>query len=124
MAVTQPQEMYPRFVEAFNGGDAAALLALFEPTATFVPAPGQTAIGSAAIGAALQQFLALKGTIKLEPVYMVESGDTALIRGRWQVSGTAADGKPVELRGNSIEVLRRQSDGSWRFIIDSPFGAE
>ena len=26
--------------------------------------------------------------------------------------------------GNSIEILRRQSDGSWRFVIDHPLGAE
>lgn len=124
MPVTKPEEMYPRFVEAFNAGDAAALLALFEPTATFAPQPGQTVTGTAAIGAALQQFLALKGTIKLEPVFIIESGDTALFRGKWLVNGTDADGKPVELRGNSIEIARRQNDGSWRLIIDSPFGAE
>lgn len=124
MAVTRPEEMYPQFIAAFNARDSAGLLALFEPTATFVPQPGQTVTGIAAIGAALQQFLALKGTIKLDPVYLVESGDTALIRGKWQVDGTGPDGRPVELRGNSIEVLRRQTDGSWRFIIDNPFGAE
>lgn len=124
MAVSKPEEMYPRFIEAFNAGDASALLALFEPTATFAPQPGQTVTGREAIGAALQQFLALKGTIKLEPVFIIESGDTVLFRGKWQVNGTGADGMPVELSGNSIEIARRQSDGSWRFIIDSPFGAE
>ncbi|MBM4260505.1 MAG: DUF4440 domain-containing protein [Deltaproteobacteria bacterium] len=124
MTVTRPAEMYPRFIEAFNAGDAEALLALFEPSATFAPQPGVTVSGIAAVGAALQQFLALKGTIRLDPVFIMESGDTALIRGKWQVNGTGADGKPVELRGNSIEVIRRQSDGTWRFIIDNPFGAE
>lgn len=124
MTVTRPEEMYPRFIEAFNAADAAALLALFEPTATFTPQPGVTVSGIAAIGAALQQFLALKGTIQLDPVFITESGNIALLRGKWQVNGTGAGGQPVELRGNSIEVIRRQNDGSWRFVIDNPFGAE
>jgi ketosteroid isomerase-like protein len=40
------------------------------------------------------------------------------------VSPTGADGKPIEMRGKSIEVAKRQSDGGWRFVIDSPCGGE
>jgi hypothetical protein len=28
------------------------------------------------------------------------------------------------MNGQSVEVTRRQSDGSWLFAIDMPFGAE
>jgi len=28
------------------------------------------------------------------------------------------------LSGNSTEVVRRQSDGTWLFVIDNPHGAE
>jgi ketosteroid isomerase-like protein len=73
---------------------------------------------------ALQQYLALKGTLRMETTYGVESGDTALLRGKWLLRGTGPDGQTVELRGNSIEILRRQSDGNWRFVIDHPLGAE
>ena len=124
MAVKNLQEMHPRFVEVFNAADLPALLALYEATATFVPEPGQLASGIDAVRGALQQYLALKGTLTMETTYLVESGDLALLRGKWQLQGTGPDGKPVEMRGNSIEILRRQSDGSWRFVIDHPFGAE
>jgi ketosteroid isomerase-like protein len=124
MAVKNPQEMHPRFVEVFNSADLPALLALYEPTATFVPQPGQSASGIEAVRGALQQYLALNGTLKMETTYLVESGDIALLRGKWLLQGTGPDGQPVELRGNSIEILRRQSDGSWRFVIDHPLGAE
>ena len=124
MAVRTPEEMHARFAEAFNAADSSALLALYEPNAAFVAQPGQTIAGIEAVRGALQQYLALKGTIKMETTYVVESGDTALLRGKWLLQGTGPDGKPVELRGNNVEVLRRQNDGTWRFVIDNPFGAD
>lgn len=124
MAVKNPQEMHPRFVEVFNSADLPALLALYEPNATFVPQPGHSTSGIEAVRGALQQYLALNGTLKMETTYAVESGDIALLRGKWLLQGTGPDGKPVEICGNSIEILRRQSDGSWRFVIDHPLGAE
>ena len=99
-------------------------LALYEPTATFVPQPGHSTSGIEAVRGALQQYLALKGTLKMATTYVVESGDMALLRGKWLLQGTGPDGKPVEMGGNSIEILRRQSDGSWCFVIDHPLGAE
>jgi ketosteroid isomerase-like protein len=60
----------------------------------------------------------------MQTTYCVESGDTALLCGKWQLSGNGPDGSAVEMRGNSIEVVRRQNDGSWRFVIDHPFGAD
>ena len=124
MAVGKPEEMHARFTEAFNNADAPALLALYEPNAAFVAQPGQPVTGIDAVSGALAQYLALKGTIKMATTYIVEAGDTALLRGQWQLNGTGADSRPVEMRGNSIEILRRQSDGTWRFVIDHPFGAE
>jgi ketosteroid isomerase-like protein len=36
---------------------------------------------------------------------------------------TGPDGKPATMTGESVEVVRRQPDGSWRAVIDLPFGA-
>ena len=95
-----------------------------EPNATFVPQPGHSISGIEAVRTALHQYLAFKGTLTMETTYLIESGDTALLRGKWLLRGSGPDCQPVELRGNSIEILRRQSDGSRRFVIDHPFGAE
>ena|SRR5258706_14386100 len=124
MTVNRPEEMHPCFAEAFNAADLPALLALYEPSAAFVGQPGQRLSGIDAVRGALQQYLALKGTISMVTTYVVDTGDTALLRGKWQLQGTGPDGKPMELRGNNVEVVRRQGDGSWRFIIDPPFGAD
>lgn len=33
-----------------------------------------------------------------------------------------ADGSPIQLQGHTSEIVRRQSDGSWLYIVDHPFG--
>ena len=122
MAVQRPDEIHQAFMAAFNAGDAAALLALYEPDASLTPAPGQVVTGRAAIGEVLAGFLALKGRMTIETVRVIEAGDLALLHGAWILSGTGADGSAIELAGRNAEVVRRQADGSWLFAVDNPFG--
>ena len=69
--------------------------------------------------------LAIKPKFTIE-VKAVQSGDggLALLRAKWNATGTGPDGKPMTVSGNSTEVVRRQPDGTWRFVIDNPHGAE
>lgn len=121
MAVQYPEDMHRAFTEAFNAGDADALMALYEDEAALVPAPGQTVTGTAAIREALGGFLALNGRMSIVTQTIVPAGEIVLLHGNWLLSGTGPDGSPVELAGLNTEVVRRQADGSWRFLIDNPF---
>jgi ketosteroid isomerase-like protein len=119
----QPADIHAQFEAAFNAGDLNALVALYEPGATLVPEPGTAVSGPDAIRGALNRFLALKGRIRLETTYAVQSGDSALLSCKWSLTGgSGPDGSPVELAGNSAEVVRRQGNGNWLYIIDHPFG--
>jgi uncharacterized protein (TIGR02246 family) len=124
MTVTRPQDLHPLFVEAFNAGDLPRLLALYEPGARLVAEPGQVLAGHEAIRNALQQFLALRGTITMDTKDVVEAGDIAMLRAKWRLNGTGPDGKPVDMQGNSVEIIRRQSDGRWLFAVDHPHGGD
>jgi ketosteroid isomerase-like protein len=42
--------------------------------------------------------------------------------GVWSFTGTGTDGQPVTLSAQNADVLRRQPDGTWRFVIDNPWG--
>ncbi|MFN8524218.1 MAG: SgcJ/EcaC family oxidoreductase [Chloroflexota bacterium] len=121
MPAMRPEELHPAFTTAFNAGDTESILALYEPEATLMSAPGKAATGTDAIRAAVGGFLALKGTMTVETGSVVISGDTALLHGSWVLKGTGPDGKPVELSGQNTEVARRQPDGRWLFTIDNPF---
>jgi len=120
----QPEEIHPRFVRAFNSGDIDAIMALYEPNATLVPQPGQVVQGQDAIRQALRQFLALKGTIQVNHIFTVHGPGIALVRGQWKLTGTGPKGKPIEMAGQSVEVLRQQPNGEWLYAVDHPFGAD
>jgi ketosteroid isomerase-like protein len=55
---------------------------------------------------------------------LAQTGDIALVTARWELSGTGADGKPFKMSGHSAEVCRRQPNGDWLFVIDTPWGLE
>ena len=53
---------------------------------------------------------------------VIESGDLAVAYGEWSLTGGAdPDGNPVNLEGRATDVMRKQSDGSWRDVIDDPY---
>ena len=124
MSARTPEELDALFSRALNAGDIEALMKLYEPQAVLRPAPGQAIQGAAAIREALSGFLALKPTITIEVKTLGQCGDLALTTGKWRLQGTGPDGKPVDMTGQSIEVARRQSDGSWLVAIDTPWGQE
>jgi uncharacterized protein (TIGR02246 family) len=125
MAERGPADAHTLFEKAFNAGDLQGMMALYEPDAILIPQPGAESVqGLQAIRSALEGFLMLKGKMELQTKHVVRHGDIALLRGAWRLQGTGPDGKPVEMVHGSAEVVRRQPDGRWLYIIDHPFGSD
>jgi len=122
MAARSPEEIDRIFERELNAGNLDGLVALYEPTAAFTVEPGKVVTGTAAIREAVAGFLALKPNISLSPRVLADTGDIAMVSSKWKLKGTAPDGSAVDLTGESVEILRRQADGTWKFIIDSPWG--
>src|SRR3954470_1158786 len=95
---------------------------LYERDAAFAREHGSLAPGASGIREALTGFIAMDGTLDLEVTRVLEAGDLALVIGVWTFDGTGPDGEPVHLAANNADVVRRQSDGTWRFVIDNPWG--
>ncbi len=123
MQALEPSEIYPLFARYFSAGAIDLLMTLYEEDAVILPAPGQKAEGKAAIREVIEGFLALNGEFRIEPATVAESGDLALVMAKWTLNGTSPDGQPVSIDGQTSDVIRRQADGSWLFVIDNPFGA-
>jgi len=113
--------MVPTFEAAFNSRDIEQLMALYEPDCVLVPQPGQTVAGTAAIREALLGFLAVRGQMKVTSKRVLQSGDIAFVNSHWDLNGTGPDGSAVSMSGDTSEVIRKQSDGTWRYVIDDPF---
>ena len=122
MPARKPEEANILVCEALTDGDIEAALALYEPNASFAPEPGQVVTGKEAIREVMNGFLALKPTLTIEVPTVLESGDIALLYSKWSLEGTGPDGKPMTMSGNGREVVRRQANGDWLFVIDDPNG--
>jgi uncharacterized protein (TIGR02246 family) len=122
MPARNPEELDQLFAEALNRGDLDALAALYEPHAALTTEPGHVATGSVSIREALDGYVAAKPRLTLSTKLVAETGDLALITSNWESSSTGADGEQVKRSGQSAEVCRRQPNGDWLFVIDSPWG--
>jgi ketosteroid isomerase-like protein len=122
MPARRPQEIYELFKQFFDAKDTDALVALYEPNAAFQSQPGQVVTGHAAIREALGGFLALNAEFQMQPAAIIETANLALLISKWTLKGTDPNGEPVDLSGQTSDVVRRQSDGTWLFVIDNPYG--
>ena len=124
MGPESPRQAHERWAEIFGTGDINALLDLYEERAVLVPEPGAEPVaGKAAIRDVLNGFLGLGATFELKATRVVEGDNAALVLSKWRLSGgTGPDGNPVDMTGETTDVIRRQPDGTWLFAIDNPFG--
>ena len=119
-----PQQVLNSIVHGINTGNLDSLMTLYEPGAAFATQPGDLSHGLPGVRQALAGFVAMKGQLDLTVTRVLEVSDLALVTTAWSFIGTSPDGQPVTLAAKSADVLRRQADGSWRFVIDNPWGTD
>jgi ketosteroid isomerase-like protein len=104
----QPEDLDRFFLERGNAGDVEGLAELYEAEAVLAFPPGQVTVGRRAIRQVYAQLLAGKPTFAGEPQPALCNGDLALTSTRLPGGGA------------TVEVARRQPDGSWLWVIDQP----
>ena len=124
MSTATPERVLESIVTGINSGDLEGLMTLYESEAAFATQPGSLARGAPGVREALTGFISMKGKLDLEVTRVLEVGDLALVIGVWTFNGTGPDGEPVRLAAKNADVLRRQEDGTWRFVIDNPWGTD
>jgi uncharacterized protein (TIGR02246 family) len=121
MPAKKPEECDALFEKYVNAGDLESLVALYEPDATLVPAPGQLATGTEAIRAALKPMLDTGMKVKLNVTKTLVAGDIAVTYNEWSGVAKMPGGEELAMAGKAMEVCHRQPDGTWRFAIDDPY---
>jgi ketosteroid isomerase-like protein len=117
--VTDPSQSNATFANVFNEGrDIDAWLSLYETDATLLGGP-QPATGHDAIRKALTELAKVPGKIETRVNFSAINGDIAVTRADYRFVN---EGKVLQT-GSAVEVLRRQADGNWLFIIDHAAGA-
>jgi ketosteroid isomerase-like protein len=105
----QPEELSRLIVERLNAGDVDGLVALYEPDAVLALPEGQVATGAQEIRKAYERLVA--GRPPFAPGTQrptLRCGDLALTSSRL-VNGVV-----------TVEVARRQPDGTWLWVLDQP----
>ncbi|MCU1338673.1 MAG: hypothetical protein JWO19_4254 [Bryobacterales bacterium] len=124
MPAYSPAEIHTLFCNAFNLGDVEALTALYEPNAILV-IDGNSVSGRENIKQALTSILLRRGRMTLETRSVIESQQgLAVLHGGWVVEPATGMGSEPVTRGLSTEVVRKQPDGTWLFVIDDPYTPE
>jgi len=117
MSAREPAEASSLFEQYFAEGDLAGLMSLYEQDAVF-PTPRGTSTGHDQIRATLKAYLDSGATLVFGQSLVFPAGDVALIHTPWTMQ--MPDGSTST--GATAEVVRRQADGSWKYIIDNPDG--
>jgi ketosteroid isomerase-like protein len=106
---TQPEHLSRFVVERLNAGDVDGLVALYEPDAVLALPGGRVAVGASEIRAAYEDLVAGRPTFEPgTPQPTLRAGELALMSTR------LANGVVT------VEVARRQPDGTWLWVIDQP----
>jgi len=105
----RPEDLSDLFIERANAGDVEGLVALYEPEAVLAFPPGQVSVGRDEIRAAYAELM------KGRPVFTSGGQRPALRNGDLAITSTRLPGG-----GTTVEVARRQPDGTWLWAIDQP----
>lgn len=102
---------------AFAAGDIDAVLSTYEAGAVVVAAPAMPVGGTGPLRKMFADFIAAGVNFTYGGHEVVVAGEFGLHLMKW--SATGPNGVQTAL---SVAVLRRQTDGTWKMVIDHPFG--
>lgn len=119
-----PEQVLNSVTEGINARGLDFLMTLYEPLACFASQPGQLVKSPDDIRQSLRNFIDMNGKLDLKVKRVLKANDLALVTTEWSFNGTDRDGKQVHMSAKSADVLRQQPDGTWRFVIDNPWGTD
>lgn len=121
--IRDPAVLHEAFCNACNAGDLEALLTLYEAEAVIAELTGELTTGTKAISDHIANLLSLRPSMRILSSRTVIAGDLAQSSSHWTCEAVTPDGSHIQLEYRGSELSRRQPDGSWRIVIDNPWGA-
>lgn len=114
------EDAHATLAAAFNTGDVATVMSMYDVTGIIVPEPGKPVLGKEKFEEAIKSILSIKGKMEIKTVYCLQAGSIAVGRSEWNIK----DGNEIKISARGIEVMKQQADGTWKIVIDHAFGAE
>lgn len=121
-APTKPEDMNKTFAQAYNSGNVDNIDLLFESEAKVVTYDNSTISGQKEYHQEHLNLLKIGGKMISINQSCIVFENIALLSAEWKINTWNEDGEPLEISGKSTEVIRKQNDGTWLYVIDNPFG--
>jgi ketosteroid isomerase-like protein len=115
-----PEHVVELLDHAFNRGEA--VLAFYEEGATVIAAPTVTLRGHAQLRTFFARALESGNHATQLRTRVFEADGIALFLSRWTLTSKNAAPDAQRQVFVATTVFRRQPDGSWKILIDNPFG--
>jgi ketosteroid isomerase-like protein len=112
MGAPSPELVDVWLARAFNAHDVEAAAAMYHPEASVVRlervhGSDIVARGADDIRTTMAGYIGLQPHMDVVVHHTTVSGDFALCRSQWRITGKDKDGKPVEVHHHGMEVMRR-----------------
>lgn len=115
------RDLNEQWSKAATAKDLDKTVSYYADGATVMPPNGPSAATKDAIRSAWKEMLASPGAAiswKTTKVEVAQSGDLGYTSGAYEFTMNDASGKPINDHGKYLEVWKKQTDGSWKCVMD------
>ena len=112
------------FQNCVRNGDVDGALDCFDDEAIYVTGIGTFVSGKENIRKALEQVCGLKPDLQAQRSAGFTIDNITAWVDEWTMKATLPDGTKLEMRGTSSDILKKQPNGNWAYLVDNPYGAE
>ena len=111
------------FAYCISNGDVAGAMGCYDPEAVYIGRDGQPVAGLANIEKSMQKLCSMSPTLSGTTHHATVVGNLLIWLDTWTLTGKGPDGTPLSMKGGSACLMRRGKDGTWRWLVNSPFAA-
>jgi len=112
------------FQNCVRNGDVDGALDCFVDEAIYVTRIGTFVSGKENIRKALDQVCGLKPDLQAQRSKGFTVDNITAWVDEWTMKAKLPNGTELEMKGTSSDILKKQPNGNWAYLVDNPYGAE
>ena len=112
------------FQNCVRNGDVENAIDCFDDRAIYVTGIGTFVTGKENIRKAIEQVCALKPDLQAQRSIGFTVDNITSWVDEWTLKAILPDGTKLNLKGTSSDILKKQTNGNWVYLVDNPYGAD